>query len=385
MPLLPAIEEDLPRLRALRQTLHAHPELSLEEGWTSAFIAEELSRLGLEVHTGIGGHGVVAVIRGAGEGAAVALRADMDALAIEERNALPYASQMAGKMHACGHDGHMAMLLGAAVHLARTRRFRGTVYLVFQPAEERYGGAQKMIDDGLLQRFPMQQIFGLHNWPGLKAGAFVIHDGPVMAGTGEFEIEFSAAGAHAAMPHITGDPILAGGLFVTGAQQIVARAVDPQNAAVVTIGSFRGGQAQNIIPKSTVLSGTFRAFLPQVLASIEERLEIMVHSAAAMASVEGQIRFDEIATPPVVNAYGARNLARDAATDLFGADAIESLAPSMAGDDFGVFLQHLPGAYAWIGNGADSAGLHLPNYDFNDDIIVRGASFLAATAERALS
>jgi metal-dependent amidase/aminoacylase/carboxypeptidase family protein len=168
-------------------------------------------------------------------------------------------------------------------------------------------------------------------------------------------------------------------------QQIVARAVDPQNAAVVTIGSFRGGQAQNIIPKSTVLSGTFRAFQPQVLASIEERLEIMVHSAAAMASVEGAIRFDEIATPPVINATAAGDLARSVVNDLFGADAMENLAPSMAGDDFGAFLQHVPGAYAWIGNGVDSAGLHLPNYDFNDDIIVRGASFLAAIAERALS
>jgi len=385
--MLQAIEDAFPRLRAMRRAMHAHPELSLEEEWTSAYVVEQLRKLGLEVHTGIGGHGVVGVISGTGPGPAIALRADMDALAIHEQNDLVYASEIPGKMHACGHDGHMAMVIGAATYLAQTRRFRGTVYLFFQPAEERYGGAQLMLDDGLLARFPAERIFGLHNWPGLRAGAFAIHDGPVMAGTGEFEISFSAIGAHAAMPHLTGDPILAGGLFVTAVQQIAARAVDPLSASVVTVGSFRGGQAQNIISDKAVLTGTFRAFDPDVLAMIERRLKDIVGSSAMIAGTEGHIRFDDIMTPPVVNTPAEGQFMRAAVTDLFGAGEIESLPPSMAGDDFGAFLQRLPGAYVWIGNGVkgQSSGLHLPHYDFNDDILVRGASLLAATAERALA
>ncbi len=385
--MLQAIADAFPELRSMRHAMHAHPELSLEEEWTSAFVAEQLRKLGIEVHTGIGGRGVVGVIRGSAPGSAVALRADMDALAIHEQSGRPYTSAIPGKMHACGHDGHMAMLIGAALHLARTRQFRGTVYLFFQPAEERYGGAQKMLDDGLLGRFPAERIFGLHNWPGLRAGAFVVHDGPVMAGTGEFEVTFTAAGAHAAMPHLTGDPILAGGLFVTTVQQIAARAIDPQNASVVTVGSFQGGHAQNIIPTRTVLTGTFRAFGLDVLHLIQRRLEEIVRSSAAIAATEGGIRFDDMLCPPVVNTSAESKLMRGVVADLFGSGAIESLPASMAGDDFGVFLQHMPGAYVWIGNGdaREGAGLHLPSYDFNDDILVAGASLLAATAERALA
>lgn len=381
------IVDAFPQLRDMRRTMHAHPELSLEEAWTAAYVAERLRELGIEVHTGIGGHGVVGVIHGSAPGPAIALRADMDALAIEEQSGRPYASEIPGKMHACGHDGHVAILIGAATHLARTRRFRGTVYLFFQPAEERYGGAQHMIDDGLLARFPAERVFGLHNWPGLRAGAIVVHDGPVMAGTGEFEVTFTAAGAHAAMPHLTGDPILAGSHFVTGVQQIAARAIDPLSASVVTIGSFQGGHAQNIISKKSVLTGTFRAFGLDVLQLIQRRLEEIVRSAAAIAGTEGAIRFDDGLCPPVVNTRAEARLMRDAATELFGESEVETLPPTMAGDDFGVFLQHLPGAYIWIGNGTadESAGLHLPNYDFNDDILVRGASLLAATAERALA
>jgi hippurate hydrolase len=384
--MLKTIEDALPGLVAMRRDMHAHPELSREEAWTADFVAGRLREIGVEVHTGIGGHGVVATIRGSAPGPAVALRADMDALAIEERTGRPYASRNPGRMHACGHDGHMAMLIGAATHLAATRRFRGTVQLWFQPAEERYGGAQIMIDDGLFDRFPAQRVFGLHNWPGLRAGAVVVHDGPVMAGTSEFEAVFSAKGGHAAMPHTTGDPILAGSLFVAGLQQIVARAVDPQHAAVVTVGSFRAGHAQNIIPDRAVLAGTFRAFSPHVLAAIRERLEAMATSAAAMAGAQGILEFDELVTPPVVNTPAEAGVMREAAAEL-AAGSLEMLPPSMAGDDFGVFLAHLPGAYAWIGNGlpGESAALHLPDYDFNDAILGHGASLLARTAERALA
>ena len=384
--MLKAIEDSLPRLVDMRRELHSHPELSREEEWTSAFVAERLREIGIEVHTAIGGHGVVAAIHGGAPGPGIALRADMDALAIEERTGVFYASRFPGKMHACGHDGHMTMLIGAAIHLAATRRFRGTAYLFFQPAEERYGGAQLMIDDGLLQRFPARCIFGLHNWPGLRAGAVVVHDGPVMAGTGEFEVIFRARGAHAAMPHTTGDPILAGSLFVTGVQQIVARAIDPLSSAVVTVGSFRGGQAQNIISDHAVLSGTFRAFSSDMLSMIMERIEAIAASAATMAGATRTVRFENFLTPPVRNSAAEGRVMSQAAVDLFGASALEASPPSMAGDDFGVFLDYMPGAYAWIGNGlpGERAALHLPDYDFNDGILAAGAGLLARTAERAL-
>jgi len=384
--MLKTIDDTLPDLVAMRREMHAHPELSREEAWTADFVAARLRGLGLAVETGIGGYGIAASIQGSAPGPAIALRADMDALAIEEQTGLAYASRQPGRMHACGHDGHMAMLIGAATHLAATRRFKGTVQLWFQPAEERYGGAQVMIDDGLFDRFPADRVFGLHNWPGLKAGAVVVHDGPVMAGTSEFEAVFSAKGGHAAMPHTTGDPILAGGLFVAGIQQIAARALDPQSAAVVTVGSFQAGHAQNIIPTRAVLAGTFRAFSPGVLGTIRERLGVIATSAGAMAGAEGTIAFDALVTPPVVNTPAERDVMRRAGTELDGG-SLESLAPSMAGDDFGVFLAHRPGAYAWIGNGlpGESAALHLPTYDFNDAILARGASLLARTAELALA
>ena len=244
---------DLNWLVSVRHHLHQYPELSCEEAQTAKYLAERLAELGLDVETGIGGHGLVATVQGTGDGPAVGLRADMDALAITERTGLAYASRHADRMHACGHDGHMTILLGAAIILMKQRNFTGRINLVFQPAEERFGGARMMMDEGLLQRFPMRQIFGLHNWPGVPLGNVAVHDGPAMAGTSEFTLRFSAAGGHASTPHLTGDPLLAGGHFMTGIQQAVARSVDPLESAVVTVGSFRGGFAQNIIPGSTVV------------------------------------------------------------------------------------------------------------------------------------
>lgn len=371
--------QDLNRLVEMRHHLHRHPELSCAEEQTAAFIAKQLGDLGLQVTTDMGGHGVVATI-GTG-GPAVGLRADMDALAITELTGLPYASENAGVMHACGHDGHMAILMGAAMILQQ-QAFSGRVHLIFQHAEERYGGARMMLDDGLLTRFPMDRIFGLHNWPGLPAGAVAVHDGPVMAGTAEFSLRFHAAGGHASMPHLTGDPLLAGGQFMVGIQQAVARSVDPMEAAVVTVGSFQGGYAQNIIPQEAMLTGTLRAFRTQTLAHLRARVAAVAEASAQMAGCGWGLEFDPNACSPVVNTAPERDILRRAA----GEALIAAPAPVMAGDDFGEFLGVLPGAYAFLGNGdlAPEAGLHQPKYDFNDAAIAPGATLLARAALLAL-
>ena len=377
-------ETDLTGLISIRHHLHQHPELSRAEAMTADYVAARLAELGLPVATGIGGHGLVATVRGSRQGPAVGLRADMDALAITERTGLPWQSQHPDVMHACGHDGHMTILLGAAMILRRSD-FAGQVHLVFQPAEERYGGARVMMDEGLLQRFPMRQIFGLHNWPGVPAGAVVVHDGPVMAGTSEFTLRFTAAGGHASMPHLTGDPLLAGGHFMTGIQQAVARSVDPLESAVVTVGSFRGGFAQNIIPQEAELTGTLRAFRNATLIVLRGRVETIAKAAAEMAGCACSVAFDPGLCRPVINTPTERDIMRQAAQSA-GLTLGGPMNPSMGGDDFGEFLQELPGAYAFLGNGALTAetGLHQPKYDFNDAAIGPGAMLLAQSALVAL-
>ena len=376
---------DLQQLVSIRHHLHRHPELSREEKATSDFVAAFLEvQLGLSVERDIGGYGLVATVPGEQEGPGVGLRADMDALAIHELTGLPYQSEYVGCMHACGHDGHIAMLIGAAMILSRNRNFAGRVHLIFRPSEERYGGAQNMLDAGLLQRFPMQSIFGLHNWPGIPVGQVAVHDGPVMSGTSEFTLTFSASGGHAAMPHLTGDPILAGGHFVTGIQQAVARSVDPLESAVVTVGSFRGGHAQNIIPQDAELSGTLRGFRRETLYHLRSRVEAVAAAAAAIANCSWDLVFDEPICTPVVNTPIERDIMREAAEET-NLERVQ-LAPSMGGDDFGDFLTLLPGAYALLGNGElrPEAGLHQPKYDFNDAIIGPGATLLARSALIAL-
>jgi len=380
--LLPA---DLDWLVAARRHLHRRPELALEEGETAAFIAECLDHLGLPYEAHVGGHGIVATVEGRGEGASVGLRADMDALPIVERTGLDYASDHAGRMHACGHDGHMAILLGAGIALSREREFAGRVHLIFQPAEERYGGARMMLADGMLDRYPMERVFGLHNWPGLAAGQVVVHDGPVMAGTSEFAVRFRAEGGHVSQPHLTGDPLLSGGYFLTTIQQAVARSIDPLESAVVAVGSFNGGVAQNVIPQLAELTGTIRSFRQDVLLHLQERVRIVAASAGASAGCGVEVTFDEPLCPPVVNTPLERDLMREAARDA-GLDLGSPIAPTMGGDDFGDLLLALPGAYAFLGNGPHrpEAGLHQPKYDFNDDIIAPGATLLAQTALLAL-
>ncbi|HTO31519.1 MAG TPA: amidohydrolase [Pararhizobium sp.] len=371
------------RFVELRRRLHGVPELSQEEVETSRIVAGELRAMGLSVTENIGGHGVVAEIVGRSDGPAVALRADMDALPITETTDLPYASRHAGRMHACGHDGHTATLLAAASYLAATRDFPGRVVLIFQPAEERYGGAQPMLDDGLLARFPFDSIFSFHNWPGMETGTISVENGPVMAGSNEFEIVFGAVGAHGAMPHRSADPILAGGYFVTGLQQIVSRTVNPLDSAVVTVGSFQSGVAQNVIPTEARLRGTYRGFSSSMLDHIRIRLEKAVHAIGDMTGVSAEMALDGPDMVPVVNTPIEAETMRRVASAM-GNDRLVHLPPSMAGDDFGVFLDHRPGAYAWIGNGVASPGLHQPDFDFNDDIIAVGAQLLAGTAETSL-
>lgn len=380
--LLPA---DLDWLIAARRHLHRRPELALEEGETAAFIAECLDQLGLPYESDIGGHGIVATVEGSGAGASVGLRADMDALPIVERTGLDYASDHGERMHACGHDGHMAILLGAGIALSRRRDFVGRVHLIFQPAEERYGGARMMIADGMLDRYPMERVFGLHNWPGLPAGQVVVHDGPVMAGTSEFTVRFRADGGHVSQPHLTGDPLLAGGYFLTTIQQGVARSIDPLESAVVAVGSFNGGVAQNVIPQLAELTGTIRSFRRDILLHLQERVRVVAAAAASSAGCRVEVTFDEPLCPPVVNTSAERDMMREAARRA-GLDLGAPIAPTMGGDDFGDLLVALPGAYAFLGNGPhrSEAGLHQPKYNFNDDLIAPGATLLAQTALVAL-
>lgn len=385
MPRVNIPQGELERLVAIRHELHKNPEISLRESWTAAFVEERLRDYGIDTFAQVGGYGLVGVIEGMGPGPAIALRADMDALAIQEENRFSHASQCPGIMHACGHDGHMTILLGAAAHLCRTRRFRGTIYLAFQPAEEGFGGAQLMLDSDLLGRFPAKSIFGFHNWPGLEAGHVALHDGPVMAGAGEFTISFSAQGGHAAAPHLTGDPVLAGSYFTTGIQQAVARSINPLEPAVVTVAAFQSGSAPNAIPSKALLKGTFRGQSKYAMALLQRRIDAVAVSAATLAGTSVDVEYNPLPSPPVVNSEAETSVMR-AAIEREQLPSVQGVPPSMAADDFGTFLQYLPGAYAWIGNGSSAlhGSLHQPNYDFNDDIILPAVRFMAATAEIAL-
>lgn len=379
---------DLRLLVDIRRELHRYPELSLQESRTAAFVAARLHGLGIPVVAGIGGYGLVGSISGAADGPAVALRADMDALPIKESTGLPYASCRPGIMHACGHDGHMAILIGTAAHLARTRRFRGTVHVAFQPAEEGYGGARHMLEDGLLERFPARAIFGLHNWPDLPAGEVVVHDGAVMAGAAEFRLTFSGPPADALRLHPVGDPVLAGAHFVAMVQEAVARRTDPLEAAVVTVASFRSeGGSNGLRAGRTVLTGTFRGMTMQVMAALRDRIGAIAHAAAAIGGVVVDNAFMPEPAAPVVNTLREAQAMRQAAMEAGLSLGPVHTQPSMAAEDFGSFLERIPGAYAWLGNGPSEqyGRLHQPNYDFNDEIIGPGVRLLTGTAERSLA
>ncbi len=367
-----------------RRHLHAHPELSLQERDTAAYVCQVLTGLGVPFSAGIGGHGVVATLSRGHSNRSVGLRADMDALPIDERTGAAHASTRPGVMHACGHDGHTASLLAAAVLLARDPDWSGTVQFVFQPAEEGFGGARSMMADGLFERFPMERVFGFHNWPGVAAGTVILHHGPVMAAASRLVVTLLGHGGHAAMPHLTRDPVLAAGQLIVALQSIVARTVDPLHSAVITIGVLQAGTANNQIPDRVHLGGTFRTHQPAVGEVLEASIRRVVAGIAQACNVEADIDIFHGVRSTINHAAEAR-LAAEAAASL-GAPVLRDLPPSMAGEDFGWLLDARPGAFAWIGNGPvrEGADLHNAGYDFNDAILPVAAAFLATTAKRAL-
>jgi len=380
-------------LTGWRRHLHAHPGLTLHEGATAAFVADRLRELGVTVTEAVGGHGVVGTIRrgaGAGSNRSVGLRGDMDALPIQELNeALPHRSTIPGVMHACGHDGHTTALLGAAALLMADPGWSGTVQLVFQPAEEGGGGARAMIADGLFQRFPMERIFGWHNWPGLAAGTIAVHDGPVMAAGARFEIAFEGHAGHAALPHLTRDPMLGAGHCIVALQSIVARNLDPLAAGVVSVTIAEAGEAQNQIAHRAVLKGTARWLADATGAAIEQGMQRVADGIAATFGLRATVLF-KVGVPVTANHPAERELAAAAAATV--TTLRRDLPPAMTGEDFAYFLREVPGAFVWIGNGpADRDGgeagceLHNPHYDFNDAILPAASGFLAAVAKRALA
>lgn len=370
-----------------RHYLHSHPETAFEETGTAAFVADRLRSFGLEVHTGIGKTGVVAVLRrGKPDIDPISLRADFDALDIEEENDLKHRSKHPGKMHACGHDGHTAMLLGAAKYLAMNDSFKGTVNFIFQPAEENEGGARMMIEDGLFERFPTRSVYALHNFPVLPEGFFAARKGPAMAAFDIFEITVSGTGSHAAMPHIAKDPVLASAYLISMLQSIVSRNLNPVESAVVSVTDLHGGTTYNIIPETVRLRGTTRHFLPAIQDQIETRIREIAAGLASAMSINVEVHYER-RYPPVVNTDREVDEALAAAVSVAGKDrVITSLPPLMGSEDFAFMLNKKPGAYLGIGAGnpRKNGMLHQPGYDFNDNLLPVGASYWAALVEMLL-
>lgn len=385
MPLLSGIVDLQAEMTSWRRRLHAHPETAFEERATAAFVASQLHRFGYDVTEGIARTGVVGTLV-SGDGPAIGLRADMDALPILEAGDLPHRSTVPGKMHACGHDGHTAMLLGAARYLAESRRFRGTVHLIFQPAEENEGGGRVMVEEGLFQRFPMQTVFGLHNWPELPAGKMALREGPLMAACDTFEIVVRGKGCHGAMPHLGTDVIVAAAAIVGALQTVVSRCVHPCDAAVVTVTQIAAGETWNVIPAQALLRGTTRTFAEGVQAIVANRVHRIARETAAAHGCSATVTYRR-QYPATVNESAATALAARAAVAVVGDAQVErSPAPSMGAEDFAFMLQHCPGCYVWLGSGrsVDDAGLHNAHYDFNDQVLAIGASYWATLVEQNL-
>jgi amidohydrolase len=374
-------------MTAWRRDLHAHPEIGFEETRTAALVADKLRAFGLdEVHTGLAKTGVVGVLKGGAGGRAIALRADMDALPIAEATGLPYASTRPGRMHACGHDGHTTMLLGAAKYLAETRHFDGIVYFIFQPAEEMMAGGRVMIEDGLFERFPAEQVFGMHNWPRMPVGQFAMRPGPVMAAADRIEIRLSGRGGHGAMPHHACDPVVAGAQIVSALQTIVARNADPIDRAVVSITQFHAGDTDNVIPQAALLGGTARSFTPEMRDLIERRIGEIARGVGQALGVEVLVTYER-GYPATVNSEAETELAAQAAAAVVGEDKVErASAPVMGAEDFAFMLEQRPGSYIFIGNGGgdDAPMVHHPEYDFNDEALPFGASYWAKLVEQVL-
>jgi amidohydrolase len=383
--MLAAMYELAEEMRAIRHDIHRHPELGFNEWRTSALVAERLRAWGIEVHERIGKTGLVGVLRAGTSGRAVGLRADMDALPIHESTGAPYASIHQNIAHSCGHDGHTAMLLCAARYLAQTRRFNGRVHLIFQAAEEGRAGAQAMIDDGLFERFPCDEVYALHNWPSLPAGTIATRPGPIMAAADRFEITVGGTGGHAAQPHLTSDTILCAAQIVTGANTLVARRIDPNAAAVLSITRIQGGSSHNVLPSEVTLTGTVRTFDPVIQDKIEAALRDLVEGTAKAAGCTAAIEYVRYYPATINDAECARHVLETSRT-LFG-EALVPDSPAATSEDFAFMLRKVPGAYVWLGQGSadHAAPLHHPAYDFNDEVLATGAALLAALAERRLN
>jgi hippurate hydrolase len=395
MKLIDPILQFQNELKLIRRSIHANPELSYEEFKTADLVAEKLTEWGIPIIRGLGGTGVVGIISNGNSKRSVGLRADMDALPLQELNDFAHKSVNAGKMHACGHDGHTTMLLGAAYYLAKHKNFEGTVYVIFQPAEEGAAGAKRMMDDGLFEQCPMEAVFGMHNWPGSPAGTMGVIPGPMMASSNEFELTIKGKGSHAAQPHLSIDPVMVAVQIAQSWQTIVSRNKNPLDAGVLSITQIHSGSATNIVPDSASMIGTVRTFTLETLALIESRMgEIAQHTASAFgASVEFSFKRNY---PPLINHELETNFALEVMEDIVGASGVlKKLEPTMGSEDFAFMLQEKPGCYVFIGNGDGNhrtaghglgpCNLHNPSYDFNDELLPIGASYWSRLAEQFLA
>jgi hippurate hydrolase len=388
LPALDAIRAHEDEMVAIRRQIHAQPELAYQEHQTAALVAERLERWGYEVHRGLGGTGVVGTLRSGTSTKRLGLRADMDALPITETSGKPWASRVLGTMHACGHDGHTAMLLAAARHLAATRRFDGILHLVFQPAEEGLGGAKKMIEDGFFDLFPCDAMFGLHNMPGFPVGQLGFLAGPMMASSDTAIVTVRGKGGHGAKPHKAVDTVVAAASIVMALQTVVSRNVPPLDMGIVTVGAFQSGNAPNVIPETATLRLTIRAYRPEVRDLLQERITAIIHAQAAVYGATAEIDYQR-RYPMVINDPEQTAFARQVATDWVGeVGLIRDLQPLTGSEDFSFFLEKVPGCYFLIGNGEGDAGgcdVHNPGYDFNDAALGTGASYWVKLAESYLS
>ena len=382
------ILDDIAFLTELRRDLHAHPELGFEEERTSDIVAKLLEEAGITVHRGLGGTGVVGTLQIGNGTRTIGLRADMDALAMPEMADRPYKSKFAGKMHACGHDGHTTLLLGAARALAKSRNFSGTVHFIFQPAEEGRGGAKRMVEEGLFNLFPCDAVYGLHNMPGLDPDEIAVVEGPQLASSDSWRVTFRGTGTHGAKPHLGKDPVTAAATFIASLQTIIGRVVDPLQPAVVSACSLQAGdpKALNVIPDIVEIGGTARAYTPHVRDQLEQEIGRLAQGTAMMYGITAEYDFIR-RIPPVVNNADATARALRAAQDVFGSKVRTSFPPSTAGDDFAFFAGEAPGCYVWLGNGpaVDGALHHNTAYDFNDDAIEHGVRFWTRLVEQELS
>jgi amidohydrolase len=387
MPVVPQVEKLKEEMTAWRRDIHAHPELGFEEHRTSDLVAARLKEFGIEVHRGIGKTGVVGVLKAGKSPRTVGLRADMDALPIKEANTFDHRSRNDGRMHACGHDGHTTMLLGAAKHLAATRSFDGTVNFIFQPAEEGIGGAKAMVEDGLFKRFPCEAIFGMHNRPGMPLGRFAVRAGPMMAGGAFFDIDITGKGSHGARPESSVDPVLVAAHIATALQSIVSRNVRPLDTAVVSVTQIHSGDAYNVIPQTARLSGTVRAFSDEIMRMIGANLARIAEGVASGFGAKVKVDF-RIIFAPLVNDAKEADFAAEICNELVGKDSVRrDPALIMASEDFAYMLKEVPGCYINIGNG-DGEGaceVHNPSYDFNDLALPLGASFFVRLVEKRLA